>query len=524
MPAIVDQFGNDIHSQASPVNAQSARKVIASRLAAHLKGSFDSADTNTNNRKHWLNSDNLSADAGMNPSVRRTLRSRARYEVANNCYARGIVNTLANDCIGTGVHLQMLTDFEPFNQAIEREFRAWAKEIHLPQKSIIARKAMIESGEVFLILTNNPKLKGPVKLDISLVEADQVRSPFSLGLQNDVNIIDGITFDEFRNPISYNIPTGHPGAQNTAISEEENPIDADNVIHLFRADRPGQSRGIPEITAALPLFALLRRYTLAVVESAETAANLSWILKTSNAALEPGDVYQAKQDEAFDVFELERGMGMMLPMGWDTQQMDPKQPTTTYPEFKDQLLGEIARCLGMPFNIAAGNSKDYNYASGRLDHQTYFKSIRTDQSYFSDVFFDRVLERWLAEAMRISQLLPIPIGVARREMFHVKHDWLYDGHEHVDPIREAKAQDIRLKNLTTSLTSEYAAQGKQIETELKKIARERKLLEDLGLAPATGDADDADDANDIDDDDDIDDDGDDEESRQANDEEETNAA
>jgi ABC-type branched-subunit amino acid transport system ATPase component len=29
-----------------------------------------------------------------------------------------------------------------------------------------------------------------------------------------------------------------------------------------------------------------------------------------------------------------------------------------------------------PFNVAAGNSSGYNYASGRLDHQTYFKAIR----------------------------------------------------------------------------------------------------------------------------------------------------
>ena len=31
-----------------------------------------------------------------------TLRNRARYEVANNSYARGIVLTLANDVVGTG--------------------------------------------------------------------------------------------------------------------------------------------------------------------------------------------------------------------------------------------------------------------------------------------------------------------------------------------------------------------------------------------------------------------------------------
>ena len=47
-------------------------------------------------------------DAAAGPEVRRTLRNRARYEVANNSYARGIVLTLANDVIGTGPRLQML--------------------------------------------------------------------------------------------------------------------------------------------------------------------------------------------------------------------------------------------------------------------------------------------------------------------------------------------------------------------------------------------------------------------------------
>ena len=49
-----------------------------------------------------------------------------------------------------------------------------------------------------------------------------------------------------------------------------------------------------------------------------------------------------------------------------------QKPSTTYAEFKKELLNEIARCLNMPFNVAAGNSSGYNYASGRLDHQTYF--------------------------------------------------------------------------------------------------------------------------------------------------------
>jgi hypothetical protein len=44
----------------------------------------------------------------------------------------------------------------------------------------------------------------------------------------------------------------------------------------------------------------------------------------------------------------------------------------------------------MPFNVAAGNSSGYNYVSRRLDHQTYFKAIRVDQSHLECVVLDRV--------------------------------------------------------------------------------------------------------------------------------------
>ena len=45
----------------------------------------------------------------------------------------------------------------------------------------------------------------------------------------------------------------------------------------------------------------------------------------------------------------------------------------------------------MPCNVAACNSSGYNYASGRLDHQTYYKSIRVDQAQMGVVVLDRVL-------------------------------------------------------------------------------------------------------------------------------------
>ena len=47
--------------------------------------------------------------------------------------------------------------------------------------------------------------------------------------------------------------------------------------------------------------------------------------------------------------------------------------------------------------------------------------------------------------------------------------------------KEATAQALRLKNYTTSLSAEYARQGKDWRDELKKIAEERALLAELKI-------------------------------------------
>ena len=149
------------------------KKVKAATRTAmkFVRAKFDSAQTSPDNMKHWANADFLSANAAANPAVRNTLRNRARYEVANNSYARGIVLTLANDCVGTGPRLQMLLgDGEDgfdrdINGLIEREFSAWAKAVDLPGKLRTMRMSRAQDGETFGLLFSNGSLQHPVKLD-----------------------------------------------------------------------------------------------------------------------------------------------------------------------------------------------------------------------------------------------------------------------------------------------------------------------------------------------------------------------
>jgi lambda family phage portal protein len=339
------------------------------------------------------------------------------------------------------------------------------------------RMARAQDGETFAILVNNPALDHPVKLDVRLVEADQVTSPFGNIL--DPQEADGIRLDEFGNPALYHVLKEHPGGSAWSFSDDFTEVPASHMIHLFRQERPGQHRGIPEITPALPLFAQLRRFTLAVLAAAEAAADFAGILYTDAPANG-----EAESVEPMDSIELERNMLLTMPGGWKMSQVEPMQPTTTYAEFKKEILNEIARCLNMPFNVAAGNSSGYNYASGRLDHQTYFKAIRVDQTFFARKVLDRILAAWLWEySLTPEATFDHPLTGASRVL--PAHQWFWDGMEHVDPAKEANAQETRLKNNTTTLAHEFARQGKDWEAELRQRAREKTLMRELGLEDAT---------------------------------------
>lgn len=441
-------------------------------FARRLSARYDAATTTADNHRHWSAADGLSASAAHSPEVRRTLRNRARYEIANNSYARGIALTLANDCIGTGPRLQMLSDDATANHVVEQEFAIWTQAVGLAEKLRTMRLARVSDGEAFALLVNNPQLESRVQLDLKLIEADQVASP-SL-LQDGVNYDDGIAYDSYGNPVRYDILRHHPGDVQFGVGLEYQTLSAQSVIHYFRADRPGQTRGIPDVTPALPLFAQLRRFTLAVLAAAETAAEFAGILYTDAPAGGEADAA-----EPFEPIELEKRMLLTMPGGWKMSQMRAEQPATTYAEFKHEVLNEIARCLNMPFNIAAGNSAGYNYASGRLDHQTYYKSIRVEQSRVSRDILDRVFAAWLAEAILVEDYLPQPLRMIGADL---SHQWFWDGHEHVDPAKEANAQKTRLASHTTTLAHEFARQGRDWEAELRQRAKELSLMRELGLA------------------------------------------
>jgi len=168
---------------------------------------------------------------------------------------------------------------------------------------------------------------------------------------------------------------------------------------------------------------------------------------------------------------------LKLPENNEVSQLKAEQPTTTYPDFKRELLSEIGRALQVPVNLVSGDSAKHNYASGRLDCQEFHKMIRLDQQAAGIAVMRPIFYAWFDEyaALERSQGRQTP----KRPV--VTFQW--DGFEHVDPVKEADAQAIRLQSMTTTLADEYAKMGRDWEDALIQRKRELDKMRELGLTP-----------------------------------------
>lgn len=455
---ILDAHGKPLSPRNAPRQFE-ARARVAYQLG--IRAGFDAAKTTNENQRHWSQADALSADAAGNASVRALIRQRARYEIANNTYAKGIILTLANFCVGTGPRLQLLTPDKAVNNSVERAWRKWAQATRFAAKLRTLRMARAGDGEAFTVFINNPRLNHPVQLDIALIEADRVTELNPIF--NDSLNADGVMLDQYGNPVAYKVLKEHPGGQAGVLPQSET-IPADKVMHTFRQDRPEQHRGISEICPALPHFAQLRDWDWAVGEAAKLAAVQSGWLETANPADEPEE-----QGDAFEAFEVQHNTWNVAPYGYKAMQLKAEQPTTTHDMYTRTQLAAIARCLNMPYNIAAGNSGNSNMASARLDCQLFYSQMDVDREDLEITVCDTVLDAWLLEAGLIG-ILPRGLGL------DVPHVWMWPPYPEPDPVAAAQAFEIRRRNGADTIARSYMRDGEDPEPHLKTWKEEVAIV------------------------------------------------
>ena len=423
---------------------------------AKIKASYDASRDTPEYRRHWANADSLSADAANDRDTRHKVSFRARYEVQNNGYLDGMVSTHCNYLIGCGPSLRMETRSREFNERVEMLFHNWMRAISLRSKLWTQAHAKLVDGEGFGLAVFNPNVANRVMLDYVLIEAEQCQSTLNYFMQP--GKVDGINFDEFGNPTSYEILEEHPGGtiRNTTFYDTTT-VAAEFIMHWFKHRRPGQHRAVSEFVSTLNCGAGNRRFREATIAAAETAADFSVLLKTAaNANIESDPV------TPFSEMEIEKRMMSALPMGWDAVQMKAEHPTSQYENFVRAQVGETGRPKSIPVNVGQADSSQHNFASGKLDHQSWFAEMRCERVECQEVVLDPLFNLWFPEAGTIYGWQGSPLDMP--------HSWDWPVLPVADERARASARNMDLQNGSTTLSAVYRENGKDFEEEVVQMA------------------------------------------------------
>ncbi len=430
----------------------------------YVQGRYASARTGGRNQNDWIDADCLDADAAHSPAIRKRIAIRARLETGRNGFAKGINLTQANYVVGLGPTLQMGTGNKPFNAMVEARWKTWAKKAGLARKLRTACKAKVADGESFIIVRTNPNISDPVKLDLVGIECEQCATPQLAYAE--VNHIDGIKFDEFGNVEYYEVLKKHPGGLWTAFDNQVPvKIDAKFMLHWFREDRPGQHRGVSEITSTLPRFAEDRRYREATIAAAENIANMSILLKTQGMPEDGPDAVPP-----FQSFPMERGMITQMPFGQDLMQPKAEQPAASYGEFVGSQISEEARPLSMPRNIAACDSSDYSFSGGQLDHLTYFVSIDVERDDCESMILDKLFDIWFVMAVEAYGWNPAITSPS--------HSWEWPPRPIIDVEKVANANRTNLSTGCDTLRKIWASAGKDFDDVVTEMSNDYGVTEE----------------------------------------------
>jgi len=326
---------------------------------------------------NWITS-STSADAEIDGSLIR-LRNRSRQLVRDSPYARQAIRAIGANVIGQGIRMQCRVRMqrgnrlnEQVNRRIEAAWQSWchADRCHVGGRLSMAEilrlaiMAVAESGEVFLRIIPEAFGRSRVPLGIEIIESDYCDEGKSYGKDaNGDQWRMGVKVNRWGRPLSYAFRTVHPGDIANARGGEVIEVPAEQIIHLFITERPGQTRGAPWVSSAIKRLHHLDGYEEAEVVRARANSSLMGFIQSPEGELQGDEVYD---DERVSRFE--PGVFKYLAPGETINVPQLDAPDGQFEPFLRGMLRSVAAAIGCSYEtISRERLPDYEAMPERYE-------------------------------------------------------------------------------------------------------------------------------------------------------------
>jgi len=443
----------------------------------------------------WV-SQGTSADSEVKNSLR-ILRNRARSLVRDSDFAKSALRAVKNNVIGQGIKHQAQVRMvrggrldERLNSLIEYEWKKWgkAKNCHaggtLSWSDIqrLCLNSMIESGEVFVRFVYQEFGDSKVPFGLEILEADFLDDDYT-GLESNGNRVRmGVEINEWGRPVAYHFLTYHPGdyqfSYGNIAQKRRIRVPAEEIIHLYAAERPGQTRGVTAFASAIMRLNNLKGYEEAEIIAARASSAMMGFVRTPDQELFEDGTYDDQS-----VLDFAPGSIRRLAPGEEMQFFSPSRPDDAFTPFVAQMLRAVAAGVGCSYTQVSSDFSQSNYSSSRLELLETRAHYRTLQQYMIETLCQRVYEKWMDMAV-MSGALRLP-GFDMDPDRYYESKWIAPAAQFVDPQKEAEAYKSLVRSGIMTLSQVISLHGGDFEEVMRQRQHELAMLDELGIVTDT---------------------------------------
>jgi len=493
------------------ISPGAALKRAQSRAALALSGAYVGGSRARKATQEWVTSGG-DADTDLLMDLP-TMRERCRDLDRNNPLAHGAIQTKVMRIIGSGLKLRPQLDrkllgledaaADELEETIKREWRLFWMNREVDSSRICSGpelewmhcKQRKVNGEVLVLFPRIERTGSPYSTKVQLVEADRLYNKDSAADSDE--LAGGVRKNkQTGEPIEYHILKQHPGKLIGTRKLEWDIIPAfgsktglPNVLHNFRMERPGQSRGIPDFSPVIEMLKELGRYSEAEVSAAVLSSFFTVFVRSTDPDNETGLNIKKNSalpgsDSAGNTDEYRLGKGSIVGLGpnEDISTANPGRPNPNFDPFFSAISQQIGVGLGLPAEVLLKKfTASYTAARGALlDAWAYFIMERE----FEAMRFNQpIYELFFYEAVALGRIAaPGYFDDSIIRAAYTNADWIGPAKGMINEKDEIAAAKERVALTITTLDEETSAiTGGDWEAKFPQRVKESKMVKDAGL-------------------------------------------
>lgn len=488
----------------------------------------------------------MSADRKMLPDKGRA-EARAHDLVRNNGYARGAVQNQKDRLVGDGYRLNLQPVYKllgieadvaaKWASSVEVAFHAWADDpdcwIDVQRKRSFTQflrecaASELIQGEFFLVRQWKTSPVG-FSTCFTSVEPERVSTPAqTLGfmtntgetvLPNGNRIRAGCELLRDGEAVAYHIRRAHENdvgnfGMTSAAGEWDrvtklNEFGWRQVIHIFEADSPDQTRGFSAFASTLQKMKMMDIQEDLELQLSQLSTAFAMYIKTPGGRARAQDIMGSDSSaEQFAEFmstcmqmqEAHYGdagvniNGVKLPVlapDDDIGVVGSHNQPSNHEQFKDGLNRQNARGLGMSVEEYTGDFTKNSFSGMKGVMSMSWQLVKAKREATINKLATLIFRLWFDEAIVRGAIQPPP-GVdywpsndpvmGQRFAWLTKASWIGAGKLVIDEYKQAKANETALGTHQATLSDVLAESGTDIETHLDTNVRERQMFIERGL-------------------------------------------